>query len=136
LNGGRGNRTGRKFVFLLLVLMLLPIIQAAADAKAHRTLSGMIYFTNNTPRNVAQFPVELFTRDKRRLIAATRPNTESRFNLTGIKPGKYLLKFTWPNHCLLWYRVDLTKDSRTDVRIIMDVACAHFNGSIQDLPEK
>ena len=102
LNGVLGNRIGREFVLLLLVLILLPVIQVAADAKAHRTLSGIIYFTNNTPRNVAQFPVELFTRDQKRRIAASRPNGKSEFVLTNLKSGKYLLKLTWPNHCLLW----------------------------------
>jgi hypothetical protein len=108
---------------------------AAANAKAHRTLSGIIYFTNNTPRNVAQFPVELFTRDQKRRIAATTPNSKSRFRLTDLEPGMYLLKLTWPNHCVLWYRVNLAKRSMTDVRIIMDAGCAHSNGTIQDLPE-
>jgi hypothetical protein len=125
----------REFVLPLLVLMVLPVLQTAASAKAHRTLSGIIYFTNNTPRNVAQFPVELFTRDQKRRIAATTPNSKSQFTLSELKPGKYLLKLTWPNRCVLWYRVNLAKKSITDIRIIMDASCAHFNGSIQDLPE-
>jgi hypothetical protein len=31
--------------------------------------------------------------------------------------------------------VNLTEQSRNEVRIIMDAACAHADGSIQDLPE-
>ena len=106
-----------------------------ADEAAHRTLSGIIYFTNNTPDDVEQFPVELFTRDQKRRVAATKPNEKHRFALTDVSPGKYLLKLTWPNQCVLWYRVDLMNESLTDVRILMDVDCAHSNGSIQDLPK-
>lgn len=69
------------------------------------------------------------------MVAATTPDSRHRFALTGLKPGKYLLKFNWPNHCVVWYRVNLTEQSRSDVRIIMDAACAHADGSIQELPE-
>jgi hypothetical protein len=114
---------------------LLCGVAATASAKGRRTLSGIIYFTNNTPKNVEQFPVELFSRDQKHFVAATTPDRRHRFALTDLKPGKYLLKFNWPNHCVLWYRVNLTKQSRSDVRIIMDAACAHADGSIQELPE-
>lgn len=106
-----------------------------SSAKGQRTLSGIIYFTNNTPKDVEQFPVELFSHDQKQLVAATTPDGRNRFALTNLKAGKYLLKFNWPNHWVLWYRVNLTGQSRNDVRIIMDAACAHADGSIQELPE-
>lgn len=120
---------------LLGLLLVLPVAAAAARGEGQRTLSGIIYFTNNTPDDVEQFPVELYSRDQKRRVAHTTPNDKHRFALTDLKPGKYLLKLTWPNQCVLWYRVDLTKESMTNVRVIMDAACAHANGSIQDLPE-
>ena len=127
------NRIVGKFV-LLVMLGLLPVVQAGTRVNARRTLSGIVYFTNNTPRDMDSFPVELFSRDrKRRLVAAQLKG--SQFVLTDLKPGKYILKLTWPNRCVLWYRVDLTKDSITNARVIMDAACAHANGTIQDLPE-
>jgi hypothetical protein len=118
-----------------LLVLLLCNFAVTASAKGGRTLSGIIYFTNNTPENVEQFPVELFGRDQKHLVAATTPDQRHRFAFTDLKPGKYLLKFNWPNHCVLWYRVNLTKQSRSDIRVIMDAACAHADGSIQELPE-
>jgi hypothetical protein len=105
----------------------------AAESRGH-TLSGIIYFTNNTPRNIETFPVELYKRNqKMRLIAGTA-NADGTFKLTGIKPGKYLLKFTWPpDRCTLWYRVEVPADSSKRIRVIMDAACSGHNGLIQDL---
>jgi hypothetical protein len=132
---GLPDRAAHKFVLLLLIALVLCAIQQPASAKGQRTLTGIIYFTNNTPRGIENFPIELFTRDQKRRIAATTPDRRSQFALTDLKSGKYLLRLTWPNRCLLWYRVNLTKRSQIDARIIMDVDCPHFNGAIQDLPE-
>jgi hypothetical protein len=120
---------------LVLIFLVTCAVQETASAKGGRTLTGTIYFTNNTPGGVEKFPIELFTRDQKRRIAATTPDSKHQFVLMDLKPGKYLLRLNWPNRCLLWYRVDLTKRSKIDARIIMDVDCAHFDGTIQDLPE-
>jgi hypothetical protein len=135
LNGLPTSRPARKLVLLLLISLALGAVQVTAKAKGRRTLTGIIYFTNNTPPAVEHFPIEIFARDRKRRIAVTTPDDKSRFALLDLKPGKYLLKVTWPNQCRLWYRVDLTKRSKIDARIIMDVDCAHFNGTIRDLPE-
>jgi hypothetical protein len=110
-------------------------VQATASGKGQRRVTGLIYFTNDTPDNVEQFPIELFSLDKKHMVAATRPDHWHTFQLKHLKPAKYLLKFNWPNRCVLWYRVNLTKQSYVGMRIIMDLACAHSDGSIQDLPE-
>jgi hypothetical protein len=116
--------------------LVILVTSSAGQSRARRAISGIIYFTNDTPSDRGTFPVELFNLNKsRRIAAANRPAPEL-FSFSGIKPGKYLLKFTWPQRCVLWYRVDLTKTSQTDVRIIMDADCAHANGSIQDLPRQ
>lgn len=138
-SGGNRNRTAREFACLLVLsatLFVVPTAAGGAASKAQRTLSGIIYFTNNTPSDVEEFPVELYACDQKRRIASTKPNDRHRFELNGVKPGKYLLKLTWPNHCVLWYRVDLTKESLTNARVIMDAACAHANGVVQDFPER
>jgi hypothetical protein len=53
-----------------------------------------------------------------------------------LRRREYVLKVSWPDRCVLWYRIDLTAKSEFNGRIIMDVDCAHANGKIQDLPEK
>jgi hypothetical protein len=106
------------------------------DGKTRATLTAAIYFTNNTPENVELFPIELFTRDRKTLVAQTRPNAKHRFMFSDLRRREYLLKVSWPDRCVLWYRIDLTTKSEFNGRIIMDVDCAHADGKIQDLPEK
>jgi len=122
-----------KLIVTVLVLLSLPVIGTAGGEKTRRTLSGTVYYTNNTPPDMNTFPVELFTSDQKKRIAATRLDDKHRFELTKIKPGKYLLKLSRPGICVLWYRIDLTSASRTNVPIIMDVDCAHHNGEILNL---
>lgn len=94
----------------------------------------MIYFTNDTPPDKHTFPVELFTADRRRRVMAVRPNKHGGFELKGIRPGRYVLKLTWPRTgCELWYRADLRRESKTDVTVVMDAACSGGN-YIRDLP--
>ena len=121
---------------VLFILLLTTPLAAAAPARdrAGRTLSGHIYFTNDTPRNRDTFPVELFTPDRRRRVAANKVDARGDFQIKGIRPGRYILKLTWPpDKCELWYRVDLRKESKTGVSIVMDAACS--GGSrVRDLP--
>jgi len=124
------DRIGRS---LLLLLLCVGVCEAMVVAPGGATLKGIIYFTNNTPDNVREFPIELYTRDRKRKLAVTRVNDEHRFTFSGVKNGSYLVKVTWPERCVLWYRVTLTTKSERNVRIIMDADCAHANGKIQDL---
>jgi len=110
------------------------LLALSVYSQGQRTASGIIYFTNNTPDNVGSFPIEVLTRNKKKLVASTQPDDHHKFEFRSLKPDKYLLRVTWPNHCVLWYRMDLTKESRTQIRVIMDLECAHFNGKIRDLP--
>lgn len=118
----------------LTALLMITALTLNVFGQNKRTASGIIYFTNNTPRDLRTFPVEILTRDKKKVVAATQPDEHSRFEFSSIKPGKYLLRLTWPQKCVLWYRMDLTRESKSRIRIIMDAACAHTNGTIQDLP--
>ena len=118
----------------MLVVIALTALDAAGQGK--RKVAGIIYFTNNTPPDVQTFPVEIFTPNRKRVVAATLPDNRSQFEFSKISRGKYLLKLTWPNRCVLWYRMDLNKESKTHVKVIMDAECAHFNGTIQNLPKQ
>jgi len=77
-----------------------------------RRLAGTIYFTNNTPRDRNTFPIELYTRDQKRLVLATVQDSGS-FEFTAVKPGKYLLKLTWPQQCTLKYKIVCAKNRST-----------------------
>ena len=121
-----------KFFLTATLIIAAPALNVFGQNK--RTASGIIYFTNNTPRDLRTFPVEILTRDKKKVVAATQPDEHSQFEFSSIKPGKYLLRLTWPNRCVLWYRMDLSRESKSRIRIIMDAECAHSNGKIQDLP--
>lgn len=99
-----------------------------------REAAGIIYFTNNSPDDINSFPVEVLALNKKTVVAATRLDDHHQFRFSSLKPGRYLLRLTWPNHCVLWYRLDLTKESQTRIRVLMDLDCAHFNGKIQNLP--
>lgn len=114
--------------------MLLAVQGSYAANQETGTLSGIIYFTNNSPDNIETFPVELYTLNQKRRLVASTANSDSTFKLSGLKSGKYLLKFTWPpNRCTLWYRVNVPEDSNKRIRVIMDAACSSQNGKIQDL---
>ena len=125
-----------KLLLFVLLLTTTPTTPAPAERRAGRSISGMIYFTNDTPSDMHTFPVELFTADRRRRrVREVRPNKHGGFELKGIRPGQYLLKLTWPRTgCELWYRADLRRESKTDVTIVMDAACS--GGSyVRDLPQ-
>ncbi len=118
---------------LAAVLISLPLA-LNVYGQDKRTASGIIYFTNNSPDSLADFRIEVLAANKKKIIVASPPDDHHQFKFSSLKPGKYLLRVTWPNHCVLSYRMDLTKESRTFIRIFMDLDCAHFNGKIRDLP--
>ena len=119
----------------LIGFLLLATLSFGALAQNKRTASGTIYFTNNTPDDLQTLPVELLTPEKK-VIRTVNPDDHHRFAFTDVDAGKYLLKLTWPTHCMLWYRIDLTKKSETEIPIVMDAACAHADGKIRDLPKR
>ena len=125
----------RLMVKMLMAAFCISLLLAGGVyGQGKRTASGIIYFTNNSPDSLADFSVEVLTTNRKKIVAARRPDDHHRFEFSSLKPGKYLLRVTWPNHCVLSYRMDLTKESRTQIRVLMDLECAHFNGTIRDLP--
>jgi len=97
-----------------------------------RRAAGIIYFTNNTPKDVRTFPVEVLKSNRK--VAVTYPDEHHRFAFSNLTPGKYLLRLTWPKHCVLSYRLDLSKQSIDPIKVIMDAECAHNDGRVRDLP--
>jgi hypothetical protein len=118
----------KKVAAALIVLGMVTI----AYAQSRRSAGGIIYFSNNTPKDVRTFPVEILKSTKR--VAVTYPDEHHRFAFSNLAAGKYLLRLTWPKHCVLSYRLDLSKQSIDPVKVIMDAECAHNNGRVLDLP--
>lgn len=132
----RSSYSLNKVVLLALLFVIPQVTPFYGASRKGNTLAGIIYFTNNTPGNVETFPVELYTRNQKKRLMTAKANADGTFKLSGVRPGKYLLKFTWPpDRCTLWYRVNVPKDSNKRIRVIMDAACSGHNGIIQDLDE-
>jgi hypothetical protein len=123
----------RSFLLLLVACLLTCGVTLANEET--RNLRGTIYFSNNTPDNLDDFPVELLTVDQKSRVAETTLTKSGHFFLSDIKPKKYVLKITNPDHCTLLYRIDLRSHSLTNIRVVMDAACAHTNGKLDNLPE-
>ncbi len=117
---------------LAAALIILCLATLVTYGQSHRRVAGIIYFTNNTPEDLRTFPVEILKGKQRVAVAYT--DEHYRFAFADLKPGKYLLRLTWPKRCVLSYRLDLSKQSRETIRVIMDAECAHHNGEIRELP--
>jgi hypothetical protein len=113
-------------------LIIIGAATMATFGQTQRRAGGIIYFTNNTPKDVRAFPIEVRKANKK--VAVTYPDEHHRFAFSNLTPGKYLLRLTWPKHCVLSYGLDLSKQSIDLIRVIMDAECAHNNGKILDLP--
>ena len=125
----------KSLISLVLLLMVPQMLGAHRRSEGRRTLSGVIYFTNNTPPDLEKFPIELFTRDEKNRLFSTTPDSHHNFTITVVQPDEYILKLTWPGRCTLRYRVDVRKESLTRIRVVMDAACAHDKGEIRQLDE-
>jgi hypothetical protein len=126
-----------KLIAAALIIVSVATIgapgQKVSQAEKQRRAGGIIYFTNNTPEDLRTFPIEILNGANKRL-AITHPDEHFRFAFPDVKPGRYVLRLTWPKRCVLSYRLDLTRQSMEEIKIIMDAECAHHNGEIRDLP--
>jgi hypothetical protein len=121
-------------ILLLTILLAFDGGAAAHDSGGdRRSVSGNVYFTNDTPRDRAEFPIELFTRDEKTLVASSRQGRGD-FKFEALRPGRYILRLTWTDRCTLRYAVDVRERSRSDVTVVMDAACSSNNGRARDLP--
>jgi hypothetical protein len=114
-------------------LIMIGLAAIVTYGQSQRRVAGIIYFTNNTPKDLRSFPVEIL-KGKSKTVALTQPDEQYRFAFENLNPGKYLLRLTWPKHCVLSYKLDLSKQSIDQIRVIMDAECAHHNGEIRELP--
>jgi hypothetical protein len=112
--------------------MIIGLAAIVTSGQNQRRAAGIIYFTNNTPKDLRNFPVEIIKGKKK--VALTHPDEHFRFIFSKLKLGKYLLRLTWPKQCVLSYRLDLSQRSIENLEVIMDVECAHHNGEIRDPP--
>jgi hypothetical protein len=116
---------GPRRILCLALLLALPSpvpARAVAAGRGPRTVSGIIYFTNNSPPDEA-ITVELLTRDTKKRLASMHPR-ESNFKFDGLEPDRYVLRLRW-RECVLNYAVDARAKQVTAVRVVMDAACAN-----------
>jgi hypothetical protein len=117
-----------KTVFLFfLVLSAAPVAHASGEGKSKtvaRTISGMVYFTNNSP-DVYEFPVELFDSKFRRVAAKRTENDSGHFEFKGLRPGLYYVQVLISNRCLLQYEVDARKEQPERLQVFGDAGCGH-----------
>ena len=135
------NETQRRLKRVVLSsLILLAALCAAAHAKGEgeskrrtRTISGMVYFTNDTP-DVHDFPVELFDSKFRRIAATRTPLHDGYFEFKGLRPAKYYLQVLISSRCLLQYEVDARKSQPERMTILGDADCGSGSHQIVGMP--
>jgi hypothetical protein len=101
--------------------------------KGTRSITGIVYFTNNSPDDYT-FLVELFEgRAKRRVAAKWTDGQSGNFEFKGLRPGLYYLQVSGENICLLQYEVDVTRAQPERLQVFGDAGCGHH--SVAGLPE-
>jgi hypothetical protein len=124
------NETQRHLKRIVLSsVILLAALCAAAHAegegkKRTRTISGMVYYTNNTP-DVYDFPVELFNSKFRRIAATRTPLDGGYFEFKGLRPGLYYVQVLINSRCLLQYEVDARAGQPERLQVFGDAGCGH-----------
>jgi hypothetical protein len=123
---------------LLCVLLTACLCGGARAAdkigrkKSERTVSGIVYFTNNSPEDNA-FMVELFEgRTKRRVAAKWTEGQSGSFEFKGLRPGVYYVQVSGPDICLLQYMVDASKGQPERLQVFGDAGCGHH--TVKGLP--
>lgn len=127
-----------KRIVLLCVLLASCLCGGArADdktgrGKSGRTVSGIVYFTNNSPEDYA-FLIELFERRAKRRVAAKWTEGQSgNFEFKGLRPGIYYVQVSGPDICLLQYEVDASKGQPEHLQVFGDAGCGHH--TVEGLP--
>ena len=124
------NETQRRLKRVVLSsLVMLAALCAAAHAEGEgeaktRTISGTVYYTNNTP-DVYDFPVELFDSKFRRIAATRTPRHGGYFEFKGLRPAKYYFQVLISPRCLLQYEVDARNQQPESMTILGDAGCGH-----------
>jgi hypothetical protein len=128
VNNERHRRLKRAVLSsLLLLAALCPAARAEGEVESKsrtRTISGMVYFTNNSP-DVYAFPVELFNSKFKRVAAKRTPDDSGYFEFKGLRPGLYYVQVLISNRCLLQYEVDARKGQPERLQVFGDAGCGH-----------
>ena len=117
-----------KRVVLATVLLTVALCAAAraegeGESKGRtRTVSGMVYFTNNSP-DVYAFPVELFNSKFKRIASRRTESDSGYFEFKGLRPGLYYVQVLINNRCLLQYEVDARKGQPERLQVFGDAGC-------------
>ena len=119
----------KRIVLLCVLLVSCLCVGAEAAGKVggkrpNRTVSGMVYFTNNTPDDKS-FLVELFAGRAKRRVAVKWTEESGYFEFKGLRPGVYYLQVSGANICLLQYEVDASKGQPERLTILGDAGCGH-----------
>ena len=112
---------------LVMLMSLLCGGSQAADKtgrkKPERAVSGIVYFTNNSPKDYS-FLIELFEgRAKRRVAAKWTDGQSGDFEFKGLRPGVYYVQVSGPAICLLQYRVDASSRQPEPLQVFGDAGC-------------
>lgn len=90
----------RKKISLLLYILVFTISLSAAQTGSV-TISGLI--KNKTAKEVLSFVNVILKKEKDSAFAGgTVSNEEGRFTLSGIKPGNYILQFSYSGFAVVW----------------------------------
>jgi hypothetical protein len=105
-----------------LVLCGAPRAGARASGAGERTIEGMVYYTNDSPKDY-RFSVELFDAKRRRIAARWTAGQTGRFEFKRLKPAKYYLQVVASARCVLQYEVDATRAQPESLRVFGDADC-------------
>ena len=119
----------KRTILLCLLLAALLCGDALAVGKGRRarparTVSGMIYYTNNSPDDYSFF-IELFAGRAKRRLAAKWTEDTGYFEFKGLRPGVYYIQVSGPQICLLQYEVDASRAQPERLTIFGDAGCGH-----------
>jgi len=135
VSGERNRRLKRLALSsVLLVVALCSVAHARVERKqktAARTIEGIVYFTNNSPKDNA-FLVELFDSRRKRVAVKWTEGQTGHFEFKGLKAAKYYLQVSGSNICLLQYEVDATEKQPERLQVFGDAGCGHH--SVAGLP--
>jgi hypothetical protein len=94
----------------------------AGSGKGARTVSGVVYFTNNSPEDYT-FLVELFRGRAKRRVAVQWTERRGHFEFKGLRPGVYYVQVSGENICLLQYEVDASSKQPEHLQVFGDADC-------------
>ena len=110
-------------LFLLTTALGGTAPVAQEEKNALRSIEGMVYFTNNSPKDKA-YMVELFDARRKRVAVIWTDGQSGHFEFKAVKAGLYYLQVSGsPRICLLQYKVDARKKQPESLSVFGDADC-------------